>query len=203
MSYLLLGLTLGFGAGISPGPLMALVITASIRKGLDGGLRVAVAPLITDVPIILLTLFALDQMPAWALRGLTIAGGLVVIYIGVEISRSARTATLDGETSEVEQMSSELWRGVLVNALNPNPYIFWVTVGGPTLLAGWRESSIYPLAFLVSFYTLLVGSKIAIAWLIDSRTEALSPVWYRCTLMVCGMMMIGLGLSLVAGIHRL
>lgn len=200
MTYLLLGLTLGFGAGISPGPLMALVVTASLRKGLDGGLQVALAPLITDLPIILLTLFVLDRMPDWTLRGLTIAGGLVVIYIGIEILRSARSATLDEGTAEVKEVSSELWRGVLVNALNPNPYVFWITVGSPTLLAGWRESSLYPLAFLVSFYSLLVGSKIVIAWLIDKRTEALSSVWYRRVLMVCGVVMIGLGLLLLEGI---
>lgn len=201
MNYLLLGLTLGFGAGISPGPLMALVVTASLRKGLDGGLQVAFAPLITDLPIILLTLFVLDRMPDWTLRALATAGGLVVIYIGVEILRSARTATLAGETPEVDQVNSELWRGVLVNALNPNPYIFWMTVGGPTLLAGWRESNIYPLAFLVSFYSLLVGSKIVIAWIIDNRAEALPLAWYRRALVVCGVVMIGLGLALIAGLH--
>lgn len=201
MSYLLLGLTLGFGAGISPGPLMALVVTASLRKGLDGGLRVAVAPLITDLPIILLTLFVLDRMPDWTLRALATVGGLVVIYIGVEILRSARTATLAGETEQAEHVNSELWRGVLVNALNPNPYIFWVTIGGPTLLAGWKESSTYPLAFLVSFYTLLVGSKVVIAWIIDNRAEALSLVWYRRALIVCGVVMIGLGISLAVGLH--
>lgn len=201
MAYLLLGLTLGFGAGISPGPLMALVVTASLRRGVEGGARVALAPLITDLPIILLTLFVLDRVPGWALRGLEIVGGAVVILIGLEILRSARTATLTGEPDDIDGASSELWRGVLVNALNPNPYIFWITVGGPTLLAGWRESSLYPIAFLASFYTLLVGSKAVIAWIIDNRADSLSLVWYRRILMVCGSVLLGLGLLLIAGLH--
>lgn len=203
MTYLLLGLTLGFGAGISPGPLMALVVTASLRNGAEGGMRVAVAPLITDLPIILLTMFALDRMPDRAIRVLATVGGLVVIYIGVEILRSARSATLAGDVSDHSQVNSELWRGVLVNALNPNPYIFWITVGGPTLLTGWNESNIYPFAFLASFYTLLVGSKIVIAWVIDNRAEKLSLVWYRRILVICGVVLIGLGLMLIAGFHRL
>ncbi|MBS1252217.1 MAG: hypothetical protein MAG451_01255 [Anaerolineales bacterium] len=202
MTYLLLGLTLGFGAGISPGPMMALVVTTSLRKGLDGGLRVALAPLITDLPIILLTLFVLERVPDWTLSVLATVGGLVVIYIGVEILRSARTATLGGETSDdVSNVNSELWRGVLVNALNPNPYIFWVTVGGPTLLAGWHESNVYPFAFLASFYTFLIGSKAVVAWVIDNRAENLSLVWYRRILVICGLGMIGLGLALIAGFH--
>lgn len=199
MSYLVLGLTLGFGAGISPGPLMGLVISTSLRRGLNGGLRVAVAPLITDLPIILATLLVLDRLPPSVLRVLTVAGGLVVIYIGLEIIRSARSASLEAEADP--GATNELWQGVLVNVLNPNPYIFWITVGGPTLVAGWRESSLYPLAFLTGFYTLLVGSKIVIAWLIGSQTQNLSVVWYRRVLLLSGLLMLGLGVMILTGLH--
>ncbi|RME44982.1 MAG: LysE family translocator [Chloroflexi bacterium] len=197
MNYVLLGLTLGLAAGISPGPLLTLVITASLRSGLAGGLLVAVAPLITDLPIILLAVFALNRTPAWALPAISAAGGLVVMYIGVEILRSARTASLADGTPQPDQATSELWRGALVNALNPHPYLFWATVGAPTLLTAWRDSSVYPFGFLVGFYLLLVGSKMAIAWLIDRRAGHLPVVWYRRTLLVCGMAMIGLGLLLL------
>jgi threonine/homoserine/homoserine lactone efflux protein len=162
-------------------------------------LRVAVAPLITDLPIIGVTLLVLDRMPAGVLRALTIAGGLVVTYLGVEIIRSAREATLT--TQGDDSGLNELWQGVLVNLLNPNPYIFWITVGGPTLVAGWRESSVYPLAFLAGFYTLLVGSKILVAWLIDNQTQRLSLVWYRRILSLSGLLMLGLGIAILAGLH--
>lgn len=202
MSYLLFGLTLGFASGVSPGPLLTLVITASLRTGLAGGLRVAVAPLVTDLPIILLAVFALNRMPGWALPAITVAGGLVVIYIGVEILRSARTATLvEKSLPQTEQVNRELWRGVFVNALNPHPYLFWGTVGGPMMLAAWHKSVAYPLVFLTGFYALLVGSKIAIAWIIDHRAGALSLHLYRRILVVCGLVMIGLGLLLLANLY--
>jgi threonine/homoserine/homoserine lactone efflux protein len=201
MSYLMLGLTLGLAAGVSPGPLLTLVITASIQRGLAGGLRVALAPLITDLPIILLAVFVLNQMPDWVLRAITVAGGLVVIYIGIEILRSTRTATLTDSPSQPGLANSDLWRGALVNALNPHPYLFWATVGGPTLIASWQESNIYPLAFLGSFYALLVGSKIGIAWLVARQAGALSLVGYRRVLMVCGVAMLGLGLSLLVSLY--
>jgi threonine/homoserine/homoserine lactone efflux protein len=199
VSYLFLGLTLGFGAGISPGPLMGLVISASLRRGLDGGLRVAVAPLITDLPIILATLLVLDHMSPGVLRALTVVGGLVVTYIGTEIIRSAQNARPEAQADPVR--TNELWQGVIVNVLNPNPYIFWITVGGPTLMAGWRESSAYPLAFLAGFYTLLVGSKIVIAWLIGNQTHNLSLVWYRRVLSLSGLLMLGLGVLILTGLH--
>ncbi len=80
---LLLGLSLGLGAGLSPGPLLTLVITATLERGFGAGLRVALAPFITDLPIILATLLFLNSLPEVAVVGLTLAGGLFVLYLGV------------------------------------------------------------------------------------------------------------------------
>jgi threonine/homoserine/homoserine lactone efflux protein len=48
-------------------------------------------------------------------------------------------------------------RAVLVNLLNPGPYIFWSTVTGPIFLEGWRQAASLGLGFLASFYAGLLG----------------------------------------------
>jgi len=197
VSYLLLGLTLGLSAGITPGPLLTLVITASLRKGLRGGLLVALAPLLTDAPIIALSLLLLDRLPPWAMTAVTFVGGLLVIYLGIDALRAARNAEVPSSTVASEGQGRELWKGALVNLLNPHPYLFWATVGGPTLLAGWRESALYGVAFLVGFYALLVGSKVIIAWLVSRQHQALSPRAYRIVLTILGLAMVALGVLLV------
>ena len=53
MEDLVVALTLGLAAGVSPGPLLALVVSATLERGFGAGLRVASAPLVTDLPIIL------------------------------------------------------------------------------------------------------------------------------------------------------
>jgi threonine/homoserine/homoserine lactone efflux protein len=52
MDSFLLGLSLGLGAGLAPGPLLALVIRSTLQDGAAAGVRVAFSPLVTDVPII-------------------------------------------------------------------------------------------------------------------------------------------------------
>ncbi len=192
-TYLGLGLSMGLSAGVSPGPLLALVITASLRSGLAGGLGVALAPLVTDLPIIGLSVLLVGTLPPEALSWVGTVGGLVVLWIGIETIRAAQTAPAPGSPGVQKAPRQELWRGILVNALNPHPYIFWATIGGPALVSGWRISPWHAFAFMVSFYALLIGSKIAIAWLVSGKAGALSNTWYRRVLMGSG------GLTLLVG----
>ena len=195
-AYLSLGLGMGFNAGISPGPLLALVLAASLRSGLAGGLLVAVAPLVTDLPIIALSVLLAGNLPPEATRWVATLGGLVVIWMGIETIRSGRKAVLPGEGEVQAEPRRELLRGITVNALNPHPYLFWATVGGPALVSGWRESPLHALAFLAPFYLLLIGSKVAIAWLVSRKAGGLSQAWYRRLLQGSGLLMLAFGIWL-------
>jgi threonine/homoserine/homoserine lactone efflux protein len=55
-----------------------------------------------------------------------------------------------------------LWRASIVNWLNPNPYIFWTLVGGPTLIAALNQSIGYGVAFLVGMYGVFIASMLVI-----------------------------------------
>ena len=192
LTYLAFGLSMGLSAGISPGPLLALVVTASLRSGLPGGLRVALAPVITDVPIITLAVLLAGYLSPDALRWVGTVGAVVVVWLGIETLRAARHAELPTVTGEKADPRRELWRGVLVNALNPHPYLFWATVGAPALVTSWRESPWHTVAFVLSFYVLLLGSKVTIAWVVSRQTGGLSVVWYRRVLAVCGALLFGM-----------
>lgn len=197
MAYLLLGLSLGLPAGLSPGPLLTLVIATSLRDGLRQGLLVAIAPFLTDLPIILASIFILGQLPAWVLSFIAIAGAVYVAYLGWETIHAARHAQLagGGPTPAVGDRRS-LQRGALTNLLSPHPYLFWAVVGAPALLAALARGPAPAIAFLAGFYGGLVGSKAAIATLVHSQAHWLSGIWYRRVLILLGLMLVGLGLLL-------
>ena len=55
MGLLITGIILGLMAGISPGPLLALVISETLKHGKKEGIKIALTPFITDLPAILLS----------------------------------------------------------------------------------------------------------------------------------------------------
>jgi threonine/homoserine/homoserine lactone efflux protein len=64
-----------------------------------------------------------------------------------------------------------LKQGVLVNLLNPHPYLFWFTVGTPMIAKLWGRSPWFSVLWVAGFYIMLLGSKVILAVLFGrSRT---------------------------------
>jgi threonine/homoserine/homoserine lactone efflux protein len=196
MDALLFGISLGFIAGISPGPLMTLVLSASLRRGFRAGAITSLAPLVSDTPVIILSLVALRQVPESFLAVLTLAGGVLVVFLGVRTIIEARTLSESDELDEAG--GSDLLKAALVNLLNPHPWLFWVTVGAPFFLQTWREAAWQAVAFLLSFTGLLVGTKVVIAWAAAHGRRFMTERWYRLVIGGCGVLLVVLGLLLGA-----
>lgn len=193
MTELVAGLALGLGAGLSPGPLLTLVVTSTLERGFGAGARVAIAPLLTDAPIIVLTVAVVSSVSVAVLRGLGVAGGLVVAAMGLWTVATARRPVRE---SEAAPPSRDVWRGVLVNVVSPHPWIFWVGVGAPLLVSAWRDAPGRGVAFIVGFYLLLIGSKVIVAWFVARAGRRLGPDWRRRLLLAGGSLLVVGGIVL-------
>ena len=138
----------------------------------------AIAPLLTDAPIVLLALLAVGALPGAGVRALGIVGGIAVMSFGFWELIAARRRSYAGD-AEVP-VAGDLWRGMVVNALNPLPWLFWVTAGAPLLVDAWAEAPGGAVAFVVGFYGTLVGGKLVLAAIVASGRKRLSAAWrYR------------------------
>jgi threonine/homoserine/homoserine lactone efflux protein len=192
MNELLLGVSLGWAAGISPGPLFALVVTTAIQKGTAAAIRVAVAPLITDAPVVALTVAVLSAVPDRVVRGLGIVGGVYLVWLGSQEIRAAFASPVGVDDSSG---TTDLWRGALTNVLNPQMWTFWIAVGAP--IVATAASPAAAASFLFGFYTLLVGSKVVLAVAIGaSRERLLDSGRMRALGVLGGVGLIAIGLVL-------
>ena len=161
----------GLSGGLSPGPLLTLVVSETLARGRNAGLAVSMSPLITDGPAIAAAVFLLGRVENSdaALGIISIAGGALLTTYGIA---GLRGAELKVEESEVERkVWASLGKGVSVNFLNPNPYLFWLTIGTPILLRAHESSLFLAIGFLVVFYLALVGSKCVLTILV-ARSRA-------------------------------
>ncbi len=168
--YALSGLLLGLSAALTPGPLFLLVISQSLRRGTRAGMQVAVAPLLTDLPIFGASLWLAERLsrePGW-LAVISLAGGVFLLYLAWETFRG-RPAAASGRG---ETLAPWL-QGAITNGLNPHPYLFWFTVGGPLALRGFAASTAAGLGWIGGMYLTLVGGKLFLAWLAGQGRQVL------------------------------
>lgn len=194
ITYLGSGVLLGLSAGLSPGPLFALVLAQTLRHGIREGCKVALAPLVTDLPIILCSTFLLSKIAGVKplLGGISLAGGIFVLFMAYETFR------FGGECeTAVEGEAQSLSRGILANFLSPHPYLFWIAVGAPTILKGWSVTPWAAIAFVGGFTVCLVGSKIMLAIVVGKSRRFLAGGVYRLVMRFLGLLLLGFALFLL------
>jgi threonine/homoserine/homoserine lactone efflux protein len=188
-SLLITGMVLGLSAGLSPGPMLTLVISQTLKHGIREGAKVAFAPLLTDIPIVMACLLFLsvfsDMRPALGI--ISIFGGFYLFYLGLS---SLRFKTLNLQEDADPQ---SLKKGLMVNFLNPNPYMFWASIGGPLVLKASNTSLMAAAVFVIPFYVLLVGSKIVVAIISGRSRNLLKSRHYTIILRILGLALMGFG----------
>jgi len=190
------GATLALSATVMPGPFQAFLLSRSIQSGWRRTLPAALAPVVTDGPIIALVLLILTRFPPRFVNVLHVAGGLFMLFIAWGIIRSLKQSDVVPEASDIVARKS-LFQAVAMNALNPNPYIFWSVVGGPIILAGWRESTGTAIAFIVGFFgTFVIGLAVLIIFF--ATAGRLNPKINRVLRVVAAAALLGFGLYQIA-----
>jgi threonine/homoserine/homoserine lactone efflux protein len=159
--YLFQGIGYGLAAASQPGPFQTYLISQTLTCGWRRTLPAALAPLVSDGPIILVCLLVLSQVPVWLQQSLYIVGGLFILHLAYGTYKSWKNFDLQALQPESTNKQS-LFKAALMNAFNPNPYIFWTLVTGPILLKGWRETPVNGIGFLAGFYITMIGSLVVI-----------------------------------------
>ncbi len=164
--YLLQGIGYGLAAASQPGPFQTYIISQTLTRGWKRTLPAALAPLISDGPIILICVLVLSQVPNWMQRILYIAGGLFILYLAYGTYKTWKNfdaqAAGDGGEDTIRLGQRSVLKAALMNFISPGPYIFWTLVTGPILLRGWRETPVNGIGFLAGFYVTMIGSLAAI-----------------------------------------
>jgi len=175
LEFLISGVIFGLAAGTSPGPLLALVFSETLKYGKKEGITIAVSPLITDSPIILFVLFILSSLMGYnfVVGMISLFGACYLIYLGVENLR-VKIDEFDVEPAKKDALN----RGVIANFLNPHPYLFWLSIGGPIIFKSLDIHISATILFILGFYSLLIGSKVGIVLILEKSKSFIKSKYY-------------------------
>jgi len=194
INFLIFGMITGLVAGISPGPLITLVVSETLKKGKKEGIEVAVSPLISELPIILFVLAVLSNVAerSIVMGVISLLGACFLTYLGL-----SNLLNNFKETRNYLGKDNALLKGVITNLLNLNTYMFWLTIGGPKILESVQVHLSVTILFISGFYLMLVGSNAAVAIVVDKSRTFIRSEYYVYIIRVLGVSLIVFALIFV------
>ncbi len=185
--FLIAGITLGFIAGISPGPLLILVITETIKHNRKEGIKIALVPLISDLPIVLFSVFVVYKLSnSDILLGIiSFLGAGFLMFLAMENIR-VKSIEVNLNNEKIKTIK----KGVIANFLSPHPYLFWMLVGAPISIKAYNQSFIAAVLFIAGFYVFIVGTKIGVAILSEKSKNILSSKSYVVIVKTLGIILL-------------
>ncbi len=178
-------ITLGVIEGVKPGPLMAVVISETVIHNWKAGLKVALVPLLTDGPVIILSVILYELLTinktSQAIIGLL--GTLILIWLGIDCFKKSNINFEEEESKE----DHSLKKGIITNLTNPNMYLYWILIGAPFLIDAYEINLSYPFLFVGGFFAAFIALKLIIAILVDNSKNFLNTTGYKRLLQFSGL----------------
>jgi threonine/homoserine/homoserine lactone efflux protein len=196
----LIAATLGLLAGLAPGPYTTMVAATGLERGFRAAVPIALAPLVTDVPPMVVATFVVRTLNWPALTLLGLAGGVLIAMVGVRFLRAHSIPGMPptaGERPSGARQSVRLAHVLTANLLNPAPWVFWFVLAGPLLLVQLRAGWLRGAAFVVVLFGVNILSASSLAWLASHGRRAMAPVNQRRVLVAVGITLACAGVFMV------
>ena len=184
------GVLLGAVEGFKPGPLQTLVITETLKRDWKAGLKVTLAPLVTDGPIILLCALVVSSLSNYGqfFAFISFAGAIFLLYMAYETFIIDEVQIDEGNSGN--SGNSPFYKGIITNLLNPNPYVYWTLIGSPFLIKAFEEDAFMPFVFLFSFFLTFILCKTFTAILVGRSRTFLSSRSYFLILKILALILV-------------
>lgn len=186
-------LVLGVVGGVSPGPITALMLGETFKRGFKTGARVPLALIFSNVLVggasIALFFLGRDLTPILSL--FTYIGAAILIWMGLHELKASGKLRLNTSSKPFQ-------KGLLIELGNPHPYIFWFGVLAPNIVLEFARGGVSSILLSWAAFTCgLVGTKLIVVLLADQIRSYLTEKHILWVNRVLALVLIGFGISLL------
>lgn len=189
----------GLTGALSPGPLLTVTVSESVRRGFWAGPLVVLGHCLLEIALIVALVMGLQELLKFnGVKGtIGILGGLFLLWLGYQMLRDAYRDSLDitlsGEGKSMK-WGGPVLAGLLASLSNPYFVLWWATVGAAyvfvSLEYGWLGLVLFTAGHISS--DLLWYSLVSFA--VARGRRYIGHNFYRGLLGACGVFLVGLAL---------
>jgi len=193
----------GLSGALVPGPMLTVTISESVKKGFKAGPLVVSGHIITEIALMIVILAGLSWIigSKTALFVIGAVGGLVLIFMGYNISRSKETISNVFKNKGISQKYGSVFSGVITSVSNPYFFIWWATVGFAFMFKGLELAGIFGLlGFLLGHWSADLGWYSVISFFTSKGLKVMDERSYQLIMKICGVFLIFLGIYFILSV---
>lgn len=185
-----------------PGPLLTITVAESAKRGSVAGPLIIIGHGILELSLVILIILGVAPFltaPSAKLV-ISVAGGLMLVYMGYRLIRDGRSARLPiSETGERKGIHPVL-SGIIGSVSNPYWIIWWVTIGMGYLVSSLKFGMPGVAVFFIGHITADLGWYSFISLAVSRGKKVMGDGGYRLLLYSCGTFLILFGVWFLKGI---
>jgi threonine/homoserine/homoserine lactone efflux protein len=193
-----------FGVGLSgalvPGPMLTVTISDSVKKGFIAGPMVVLGHILVEIAMMIIILAGLGQIIGSQTAAFIIGtfGGLVLMLMGYNISRSKDTlSSIKTEENGIQKYGS-LLKGIITSISNPYFFIWWATIGLAFMFKGLELAGIFGLlGFSIGHWSADLSWYSTVSFFSSRGSKFMSDRTYKIAMLVCGAFLVMLGIYFI------
>lgn len=184
----------GFSGAMMPGPLLAVTISESARRGGRTGPMLVLGHALLEIVLVAAVVAGLVTFltSRWMTVAVGLVGGGVMCWMGQDMIRSAPRLSLSMETSGVKSMHPVL-AGIVVSLSNPYWTIWWATIGLVYLMMGLEFGLFGVLVFFAGHILADLVWYSFVSYGVAHGRAILPDKVYRIAIGVCGVIVLAFG----------
>jgi threonine/homoserine/homoserine lactone efflux protein len=185
---------IGLTGAVMPGPLLAVTVSQSIRRGFRAGplivLGHAILESILVVAVVLGCMGFLQD--ARVVDGMAVLGGVIMMWMAQGMIRSAKGLSLNLDGSADAGMSP-VAAGIVISLSNPYWIIWWATIGITYVFLGMKHGGWGVLAFFVGHISADLVWYCLVSAAVARGRRMMSDTVYRGLIAFCGVFLAAFG----------
>jgi len=194
---------IGLTGAMMPGPMLAVTIEHSHKKGLMAGPLIVLGHSILELLLLILLVFGLGSIinSNTSIIIISLIGAIVLFWMGWDMIKNASKIKFasvdekdDKEKKSAVSINSPVFAGILTSLSNPYWTLWWATIGLNLILDSMRNIRLG----IVYFYfghimSDLVWFSIVSISIVMSK-KIISDKHFQIIITICGVILIGFGL---------
>ena len=187
----------GFSGALMPGPLLAVDIAETPRKGMITGPIIVLGHAIAELAVVILLSIGLAALAEnrFVSDAIGIVGGTMLIIMAIGMFRGLKSAGIETgkEQAPAKSTARLVLDGIITSLSNPYWFVWWATTGSAFLVQSLRHGNVGPPVFYVGHILSDLVWYSLVSFLIWKGRRLIAGAGYKILIAVCALFLLYLG----------